>query len=71
LAIELKAKSLANALALIITSPDASAANVAPVRLGLWVHVGVAVNLKDKYEKPHTQVTTSRAICAQGVDIVI
>ena len=47
MAVELKAERLAHALALVVARPDASAADVAPVRLGLRMHVRVAVDLSN------------------------
>ena len=46
MAVKLKAKRLADTLALVVARSDASAADVAPVRLWLGVHVRIAVYLE-------------------------
>jgi hypothetical protein len=45
LAVEFEAKRFPRTLALVVTRPDAGAADVTPVRLWLRVHVRVAVHL--------------------------
>jgi hypothetical protein len=50
LAIELEAQGLADTLALVIASSDASAAHMTPVRLWLRMHVRIAVYLKQRHQ---------------------